>query len=150
VPDESLLHLANSMPVRYANIINTDKKIEVFANRGTSGIDGCTSTAVGHSLTTERLNVLFTGDMAFFYDRNTLWHNYPLANLRIAVFNNPGGRISRLIEGPSTHPESEEYFETHQRLYAENTASDFGMDYYLCKSENELASALPDFFRPSK
>lgn len=150
LPKSSLLHLANSMPVRYANIINADKNIEVFSNRGTSGIDGCTSTAVGHSLTTDKLNVLLTGDMAFFYDRNALWHNYPLPNLRIIIFNNHGGGIFRLIEGPAAQPELEEYFETNQRLSAKNTASDFGMDYYLCKSDKELALALKDFFRPSE
>ncbi|MFC7668283.1 2-succinyl-5-enolpyruvyl-6-hydroxy-3-cyclohexene-1-carboxylic-acid synthase [Hymenobacter humi] len=62
------LHLANSMAVRYANIIGIPqgKHIEVFANRGTSGIDGCNSTAVGAALAQpNRPVVLLTGDVAF-------------------------------------------------------------------------------------
>ena len=149
IPGESILHLANSMPVRYANIINTRKNIEVFANRGTSGIDGCISTAVGHSLITGKLNIVLTGDMAFFYDRNALWHNFPLPNLRIIILNNHGGGIFRLIDGPSQQPELEEYFETRQKLNAKNTASDFGMDYYLCTSEMELDEVLKNFFHPT-
>src|SRR6185295_7419692 len=80
LPPRCNLHLANSMAVRYANFIGVEaesKGIHVYANRGTSGIDGCTSTAVGHALCNEVPNFLITGDMAFFYDRNAFWHNYP-------------------------------------------------------------------------
>lgn len=150
MPENGILHLANSMPVRYANIIGLRKNTEVFANRGTSGIDGCISTAVGHCLSSEKMNVVITGDMAFFYDRNALWHNYRLPNLRIIILNNHGGGIFRLIDGPSAQPELEKYFETNQKLNARNTASDFGMDYYLCNSEKELNSALFSFFQPSE
>ena len=133
LPDAVNLHLANSMSVRYANLIGlSDQQLqaEVFANRGTSGIDGSNSTAVGAALASERLNVLLTGDMAFFYDRNAFWHNYLLPNLRVVLFNNHGGGIFRLIDGPRQQPELEEYFETHQALSARRTAEDFGMEYH--------------------
>lgn len=102
LPDHSTLHLANSMPVRYANYLGlpAHKGIEVWANRGTSGIDGCTSTAVGHALNTPHIHTLVTGDMAFFYDRNALWHHHLPANIRIVLLNNHGGGIFRLINGP--------------------------------------------------
>ena len=133
LPDAVDLHLANSMTVRYANLIGLSPEhgqVEVFANRGTSGIDGSNSTAVGSALASDRLTVLFTGDMAFFYDRNAFWHNYLLPNLRVVLFNNHGGGIFRLIEGPNRQPELEEYFETHQALSAEHTARDFGIEYH--------------------
>jgi 2-succinyl-5-enolpyruvyl-6-hydroxy-3-cyclohexene-1-carboxylate synthase len=69
LPDGAALHLANSMAVRYANILGlpAGKQIDVFANRGTSGIDGCNSTAVGAALVQpDRPVVLLTGDVAFF------------------------------------------------------------------------------------
>ena len=154
LPDAVNLHLANSMAVRYANLIglsNQQQQVEVFANRGTSGIDGSSSTAVGSALTSERLNVLFTGDMAFFYDRNAFWHNYPLPNLRVVVFNNHGGGIFRLIDGPRQQPELEEYFETHQALSARRTAEDYGMEYHqidLTESGTYplLSTYLADFY----
>ncbi|SMB97971.1 2-succinyl-5-enolpyruvyl-6-hydroxy-3-cyclohexene-1-carboxylic-acidsynthase [Hymenobacter roseosalivarius DSM 11622] len=150
LPDHTALHLANSMAVRYANILGlTNRTIEVFANRGTSGIDGCTSTAVGAALAQpDRPVVLLTGDVAFFYDRNALWHNYPLPNLRIALFNNHAGGIFRLIDGPRQQPELEEFFETHQPLTAENTARDFNLRYFPVSTFAELESALPVFFAP--
>lgn len=134
LPDTVDLHVANSMPVRYVNLIGLSKdrhaEVEVFANRGTSGIDGSNSTAVGSALVSDRLTVLITGDMAFFYDRNAFWHQYLLPNLRIIVLNNHGGGIFRLIDGPKQQPELEEYFETRQPLTAERTAQDFGMEYH--------------------
>ncbi|WP_022825993.1 2-succinyl-5-enolpyruvyl-6-hydroxy-3-cyclohexene-1-carboxylic-acid synthase [Hymenobacter norwichensis] len=141
------LHLANSMAVRYANILGIEAGIEVFANRGTSGIDGCNSTAVGAALAQpERPVVLLTGDVAFFYDRNAFWHNYPTPNLRVIVFNNHGGGIFRIIDGPRQQPELEEFFETRQLLTAENTARDFKLRYFPVSSFAELESALPVFF----
>jgi 2-succinyl-5-enolpyruvyl-6-hydroxy-3-cyclohexene-1-carboxylate synthase len=149
LPQSGHVHLANSMAVRYANLIGLlpDQQVQVFANRGTSGIDGSTSTAVGTALSSSLPTILLTGDMAFFYDRNALWHNYPLPNLRIVVFNNHGGGIFRLIDGPGQQPELDEYFETHQALTAESTAREFGFHYYPCSSLDELKKALPDFFR---
>ncbi|MDO7853820.1 2-succinyl-5-enolpyruvyl-6-hydroxy-3-cyclohexene-1-carboxylic-acid synthase [Hymenobacter convexus] len=149
LPDYVALHLANSMAVRYANILGLpkDRQIEVFANRGTSGIDGCTSTAVGAALAQpQRPVVLMTGDVAFFYDRNAFWHNYPLPNLRVVLFNNHGGGIFRIIDGPRQQPELDEFFETRQLLTAENTARDFNLRYFPVSSFAELEAALPVFF----
>jgi len=149
LPETTALHLANSMAVRYANILGIPpgRQIEVFANRGTSGIDGCTSTAVGAALAQpERPVVLLTGDVAFFYDRNAFWHNYPTPNLRVVLFNNHGGGIFRLIDGPRQQPELEEFFETRQTLTAENTARDFNLAYFPVSSFAELEAALPVFF----
>jgi 2-succinyl-5-enolpyruvyl-6-hydroxy-3-cyclohexene-1-carboxylate synthase len=149
LPDGTALHLANSMAVRYANILGLPKgrQIDVFANRGTSGIDGCNSTAVGAALAQPaRPVVLLTGDVAFFYDRNAFWHNYPTPNLRVVLFNNHGGGIFRLIDGPRQQPELDEFFETHQALTAENLCRDFGLRYLPVASFEELATALPFFF----
>ncbi|MGI4872869.1 MAG: 2-succinyl-5-enolpyruvyl-6-hydroxy-3-cyclohexene-1-carboxylic-acid synthase [Janthinobacterium lividum] len=149
LPPKAALHLANSMAVRYANILGPpqQRQIEVFANRGTSGIDGCTSTAVGAALAQPgRPVVLLTGDVAFFYDRNAFWHNYPTPNLRVVLFNNHGGGIFRLIDGPRQQPELDEFFETTQALTAENLCRDFQLRYLPVASFAELEAALPVFF----
>ena len=140
LPDNSFLHLGNSMPVRYANIVGlTNSSIEVFSNRGTSGIDGCMSTAVGYTLLTPKLNTLIIGDMAFFYDRNALWHQHVPPNLRIVVLNNHGGGIFKKIKGPSQLPELNQFFVTEQPLSAKLTAHEFGLDYISCSVQGKLA-----------
>ena len=148
LPEPCHLHLANSMPVRYANFIGIEnnKETEVWANRGTSGIDGCLSTALGHAINSSDLNVIVTGDMAFFYDRNALWHSHIPSNLRVVILNNHGGGIFRLLNGPKQLDELEEYFETRQNLNAANTARDFGMKYFMVKTMDALPGILEQFF----
>jgi 2-succinyl-5-enolpyruvyl-6-hydroxy-3-cyclohexene-1-carboxylate synthase len=147
LPDECDLHLANSMAVRYANYLRFDSKknIEVFANRGTSGIDGCLSTAVGAALKTDKQVYLFIGDMAFMYDRNALWNNFLPSNLRIIVFNNAGGGIFRLIDGPSQQPELEDFFETKQTFKAKASALEAGLEYYEAHDSEKMTEYLADF-----
>ncbi len=147
IPKDVCIHLANSMPVRYANILGNQSGHTVYANRGTSGIDGSNSTAVGHAFHNKGQHLLLSGDMSFFYDRNAFWHNSMPDNLKVVVFNNHGGGIFRLIDGPARQPELEDYFETHQKLTARNTAHDFGMDYYFCDSVEGLMNVLPDFIQ---
>jgi 2-succinyl-5-enolpyruvyl-6-hydroxy-3-cyclohexene-1-carboxylate synthase len=149
LPDDCNLHLSNSMSVRYANHIGLahhKKNVRVYSNRGTSGIDGCNSTAVGHCLDNSRLNILITGDMAFFYDRNAFWHNYPLPNLRIVVLNNHGGIIFGMIDGPASLPEADEYFLTKQRLTARKLCEEFGFDHLKIDNKRNVKNLLKDFF----
>ncbi len=153
LPASSTLHLANSMSVRYANLLGfADDKpgITVYCNRGTSGIDGCTSTAVGHCLTNSRLHLLITGDLAFFYDRNAFWHNYPLPNLRIVVLNNHGGIIFKLIDGPSQLPEADEYFVTRQSLSAKHLCEEYGFEYISVTKAEEVQSGIEKLLNPGR
>ncbi|WP_288424530.1 2-succinyl-5-enolpyruvyl-6-hydroxy-3-cyclohexene-1-carboxylic-acid synthase [uncultured Spirosoma sp.] len=151
LPVNSHLQLANSMPVRYANLcgLQENQRISVWANRGVSGIDGCLSTAVGAALQTDQLVTLVIGDVAFFYDRNALWSAPVPANLRIVLVNNDSGHIFRIIDGPGKQPELEPYFETPHGYTARRTAEDAGLLYHACREAQELTSLLPAFFAPS-
>ena len=150
LPPYAKIHIANSMTIRNVNFLGLEENdFEIICNRGTSGIDGSNSTAVGCTFTTKEPVILLTGDMAFFYDRNAFWHQYNMANLRIILFNNHGGGIFRMIEGPSALPEMEEYFETHQKLNGSNLAKDFGFNYQLVQNMEELQSELKLFFYES-
>lgn len=148
LPENANLHLANSMSVRYANFIGlraNQKGIQVFSNRGTSGIDGCTSTTIGHCLVSGRPNFLITGDLAFFYDRNAFWHNYPLQNLRILLLNNHGGLIFDVLDGPSSLPEAKEYFITRQMLNAKKLCEEFGFDHLKLDHKRKTKNLFKDF-----
>jgi 2-succinyl-5-enolpyruvyl-6-hydroxy-3-cyclohexene-1-carboxylate synthase len=149
LPSTCNLHLANSMAVRYANFIGLDTardSIQVFANRGTSGIDGCTSTSVGHCFASDVPNILITGDLAFFYDRNAFWHNYSIPNLRIILLNNHGGIIFKMIDGPGDTSEADEYFITRQRLTAKHLCEEFGISHLKVDHKRKLKNLLKDFF----
>lgn len=153
LPENSIFHVANSMPVRYANLIglvnskNTGcRPIEVFANRGTSGIDGSLSSAVGCALKTDKIVTILIGDMSFFYDRNAFWNSYLPDNLRVIVLNNHGGNIFKILDGPNRQPEVDEYFATKQTFSAQSTALEAGLEYLKISIENELNVVLNEFY----
>ncbi len=153
LPEQCNLHIANSMSVRYANLIGLTEKnsrVHVYSNRGASGIDGCTSTAVGHALSSDISNILITGDLAFFYDRNAFWHNYPISNLHVVVINNGGGIIFNLIDGPDLLEEKDQYFITDQKLSAINLATEFGFQYLKLDSNKKVKTTLNEFIKPGK
>lgn len=131
LPERCYLHVANSMSVRYANLIGLIEKIGrcMFIQIVEGGIDGCTSTAVGHALSSDVPNILITGDLAFFYDRNAFRHNYPIPNLHVVVVNNGGGIIFNLIDGPDQLEEKDQYFITDQnyQLLISPTSLDFSI-----------------------
>ncbi|MFQ6612532.1 MAG: 2-succinyl-5-enolpyruvyl-6-hydroxy-3-cyclohexene-1-carboxylic-acid synthase [Fidelibacterota bacterium] len=152
LPRDSNLHLGNSMPVRIVNILGLDDPtIEVWSNRGTSGIDGSLSTTVGQALARPTvLQTLFIGDLAFFYDRNGLWLKGGLpANLRIVLFNNGGGGIFKMIPGPSDQYGIEELFTTPHSRTGELTAREFGLEYERVSSIKTLKKELGKFFLPA-
>ncbi len=151
LPENSIFHVANSMPVRYANLIGLEmgKNIEVFANRGTSGIDGSLSSAVGCALKTDKMVTCLIGDMSFFYDRNAFWNTYLPDNLRVIVLNNHGGNIFKIIDGPNRQPEVDDYFTTKQVFSAQSTAQEAGLEYVKITTENELTSILTQFYSKS-
>lgn len=151
LPPNSQLQIANSTAIRYVSYLGLpDNNITAFCNRGTSGIDGCTSTAIGAANMTNEIVTLITGDLAFFYDRNAFWNNYVPNNLRIILLNNSGGGIFNLIDGPNTQPELEEFFLTKHRLTAKNLADENGLSYAICKNNDEFANAFETFYAVSE
>lgn len=117
--DNVVLHLANSMTIRnvayLAQYLN--ESVEVHCNRGVSGIDGCTSTALGMALSdSEKSHVLITGDLAFLYDNNAFLINELPTNFKVIVMNNEGGGIFTMIDGPASMRELNPFMTTpHQR-----------------------------------
>jgi 2-succinyl-5-enolpyruvyl-6-hydroxy-3-cyclohexene-1-carboxylate synthase len=144
------IHVGNSLAIRYINW--TAAKLhgtEVFSNRGTSGIDGSLSTAVGACQSTEKLSIALLGDVSFQYDRNALWNNYLGSNLRIIVMNNAGGAIFQILEGAKDLAELSEFMVTKQNQTAENSAKDAGLTYHKAHNFKDLDAILSDFFTPS-
>lgn len=151
LPNNSNLHLANSMAVRWANFIGLkNKTTKVFSNRGTSGIDGCISTAFGHAKSSTEINTIIIGDLAFHFDKNAYLTSDLPKNIRIIVLNNSGGGIFNLISGPNNIPALQKYFTTPQKLTAEFTAKQFNFEYFKVKNQNDLDLSLKGFFAKSK
>ena len=150
IPDNSVVHLGNSSPVRYALIHDRVKQTEYYSNRGTAGIDGCLSTAVGFASESDKINTVIVGDLSFFYDSNALWNKYIGSNLRIIVIHNGGGNIFSMIKGPGETPAFQEHFFTQNTHKAEGLAKAFGLEYFAATNENELSQTLTEFYSPDQ
>ncbi len=147
IPENAHLHLANSSAVRYALLFDPIRSLKYWCNRGTSGIDGSSSTALGASLATlNELHVLVTGDLSFFYDSNALWNKYMHSNFRIIVINNGGGDIFNYIPGPSTTKQWKKVFVAEQKMQVKHIANQFGLDYYYANNKETLYNELESFF----
>ncbi|GAA4281861.1 2-succinyl-5-enolpyruvyl-6-hydroxy-3-cyclohexene-1-carboxylate synthase [Gaetbulibacter aestuarii] len=146
LPNKINLHVANSSAIRYLQLFQLNKTIEVFCNRGTSGIDGSTSTAIGYAVQSENQTVFITGDLSFFYDSNALWNKYIPKNFRIILLNNNGGGIFRILPGEKNTPNFDTYFETTHELTAAHLCKMFGFTYRKAHSEDTLQQELKDFF----
>ncbi len=149
LPENSALHLSNSSPIRYAQFFPLNENIEVCSNRGVSGIDGCSSTAVGYAHASNIPTCLITGDVAFFYDSNAFWNEYIHPKLKIIVINNGGGGIFRMIDGPDTTDQLETYFESHHQASVEGVAKTYGLSYVKATDEEGLKKELNNIFAPS-
>lgn len=142
LPVNSQLQISNSSAIRYAQLIDIDPSIEVFCNRGTSGIDGSTSTAIGGSVGSQKQTVFITGDISFLYDSNALWNSYIPKNFKIILINNGGGGIFRILPGHEEKPVFNTYFETSHKLTAEHLAKMYKMNYFTATNLDTLEDGI--------
>ena len=149
IPANSQLQVSNSSVIRYTQLFDINKSLQLFCNRGTSGIDGSTSTAIGASVVVDANTVFLTGDISFFYDSNALWNSYIPITFRIIVINNGGGGIFRFIPGPQKS-NALDYFETPHNLTAEHLCKMYNFEYATATSVDELTTGLKDFYTISE
>ncbi len=151
IPQGSVLQLSNGTSIRYAQLFDYRHVLRSDGNRGTSGIDGSLSTAVGAAMVTDAdtLTVCVIGDMSFLYDAGALAIRPLPSNLRIVVLCNGGGGIFRFIPGPSTLPELEPYFELPQDIDVEGYACLHRCDFYRAVDIVSLEDVLTRFFAPA-
>ena len=149
LPKGYLLQLANSSTIRYAQLFALPQLSGIYCNRGTSGIDGSTATAMGAAWVNEVPTLFITGDLSFFYDANGLWHNYLKPSTRIIVINNQGGGIFRILPGEKDTPAYDTYFETVQNRSTKELCKAHGLGYRSASSSLGLKWQLKRFFRPA-
>lgn len=147
LPKNSQLQISNSSAIRYAQLIEIDPSIEVYCNRGTSGIDGSTSTAVGAAVgRSDKQTVFITGDIGFLYDSNALWNSYIPKNFKIILINNGGGGIFRILPGHEEKPVFNTYFETSHNLTAEHLAKMYKLTYFTANDVASLEKGIENLY----
>lgn len=149
IPNNYMLQSGNSSTIRYLQLFELNPTLNVFCNRGTSGIDGSTSTAIGAALISNQPTVFITGDLSFFYDTNALWNNYIPSNFRIIIINNRGGGIFRILPGNKDSENFSTFVETNHNLTAEPISNLYDLEYTSANTVEELELALDSFYNQS-
>jgi 2-succinyl-5-enolpyruvyl-6-hydroxy-3-cyclohexene-1-carboxylate synthase len=145
IPPNSNLMIGNSIPIRDLDFFSSaiKKNINVFQNRGASGIDGITSTALGICAQSKNPTYLVIGDLSFYYDINSLLiakqYNIPLITILI---NNNGGAIFKFLPIAGYKNVFEKYFLTPTNLSFKKLTDAFEIDYKELKSQQDIQNHI--------
>lgn len=150
IPNGSILHLANSNSVRIAQLYDINPSVEIHCNRGTDGIDGSMSAAVGYACETDRLNFLMIGDLSFFYDMNALWNRHLSKNMRIFLDNNGGGAIMHMPDRPEFAMNClPNFISAKHNASAKAWAEDRGFKYVCAHNSDEIDKGVKILTNPN-
>ena len=146
LPDGAAVFAGNSMPVRYVDAFDRPdtRHINVYGNRGASGIDGNVSTALGLAAATGRPVYALLGDITFYHDMNGLLaaRQYRLNDVVFVVTNNDGGGIFRRLPIARHDPPFTDLFLTPHGLTFGHAAALYGLEYVAVRDAVDLEAAL--------
>ncbi len=146
-PDPSTVFVSNSMPVRDMDRFGKPRaaNLTVLGNRGVSGIDGITSTALGAGSATDDPLVLITGDIAFYHDMNGLLAlDRCGVDATIIVIDNDGGGIFNILPIAEFDPPFTEQFQTPHGLDFEPVGSLYGCSFEHIGSLERFETAFEE------
>lgn len=138
IPENTVLQLANSTVVRISQLLETRSDLEYYCNRGTSGIDGSLSTAVGSAIFSGKDTFLITGDLSFLYDSNGLWNNLLPGNLKILLLNNGGANIFRMIGNQSVIAKVQYFYDAPYLVNFDSLANAYLVHHQVCDSKEKF------------
>lgn len=147
MPDNSMLHIANSSSVRLANNFPLKENIEVFCNRGTNGIDGSFSSFMGNAAVSNSLSFLLIGDLSLFYDLNAVWNRYIGNNIRVLLNHNGGAEIFYYGYGSKLSGIDKHIAAAHNTT-AKGWLETQGFEYLCAHDKKEFQESLQQFLNP--
>lgn len=151
LPEEPcVLHLANSSSVRYAELFRKPRRLLTLCNRGTSGIEGSLSTALGFARQrAEERHFIVIGDLSFFYDLNALGLPEVGSNVRVLLLNNQRGSIFQSLPTLEMDRLSQRYITAEHQLRAQGWAESCGWEYLSVQEASELEETMAYFVGPA-
>jgi 2-succinyl-5-enolpyruvyl-6-hydroxy-3-cyclohexene-1-carboxylate synthase len=145
LPEGALLWCGSSQPVRDIDLgLLPRADLRVLASRGTSGIDGTTSSAIGAALAYGGPAFALIGDLAFLHDAAglALGPDEPRPDLCLVVVNNDGGGIFSALEQAAFPGSFERLFGTPHGTGLHHLAAAFGLPYQRLEQPGDLTKAL--------
>ena len=151
LPEEPcVLHLANSSSVRYAELFRKPRRLLTLCNRGTSGIEGSLSTALGFARQrAEERHFIVIGDLSFFYDLNALGLPEVGNNVRVLLLNNQRGSIFQSLSTLEMDRLSQRYITAEHQLRTQGWAESCGWEYLSVHEASQLEETIAHFVGPA-
>lgn len=157
LPKNSIVHLGIVSTYYAWNKFKLDDSLAVNCNQGGFGIDGNMSSLLGASIVDRnKLCFCFLGDLAFFYDMNSLGNRHVGKNIRILVVNNGRGVIFRKPSNPGSLFGEEAdlfmaaggHFGNQSKTLIKDYVEDLGFEYITASSKEEFTSKVEHFVDP--
>lgn len=154
LPKNSVIHFGIFNSLRSWNFFEKDPSIQSCCNVGGFGIDGALSTIIGASLSSpKKIHFLVVGDLAFFYDLNSLGNRHIGDNVRILLVNNGRGIEFRKKDHPGyAFGESADmyiaaggHFGNMSKFLVKNFAEELGFEYITASDKEEFEALFPHF-----
>lgn len=157
LPPNSTLHLGILTSLRSWNFFELPHETKSASNVGGFGTDGSLSAVIGASLTNP-LNLYFCvlGDLAFFYDMNSLGNRHIGKNLRILLVNNGKGcEFTHYLNpghifGKDVNPfiAASGHFGNQSKCLVKDYAENLGFKYITASSKDEFLKQIDTFISP--
>ena len=157
MPHNSVLHLGILNSLRAWNFFKVSDTIDIYSNVGGFGIDGGISTLIGASLANrDRLYFGVVGDLAFFYDMNSLGNRHLGSNIRLMLINNGVGTefknyshpAYRFGEDANKYMAAAGHYGNKSPLLVKHYAEDLGFEYLSCSNKEEFGAVCKRFVSP--
>ncbi len=160
LPENSILHLGILNTLRSWNYFSPKQKLFCYSNTGGFGIDGNVSSLIGASLNNPSKKVYgIVGDLAFFYDMNSLGNREIQNNLRLIVINNGCGaefhlarhRASKLDSGMAEKfIAADGHNGNKSKKLVKDYAEDLGFDYLSASNKEEYLTNIKRFINDNE
>lgn len=157
LPSNSCIHFGILNSLRTWNFFDLPEGVTSSSNVGGFGIDGVLSTLIGASLVNpERLYFTVLGDLAFFYDMNSIGNRHVGKNLRILMVNNGKGTEFRQYNHHASYfgDTAEDYiaaaghYGNQSAKLVKHFAEDLGFEYLSANNKTEFENIYSRFISP--
>lgn len=158
LPENAVLHLGIQNSLRFWNYFMTPKSVLGYSNTGGFGIDGSLSSTIGAALADKnKVYYCVLGDLAFFYDMNSLGNKHLPSNIRIILINNGKGAEFKLSGNPG-HMFGEDtdvyisaagHYGNKSPNLVKHYAEDLGFKYYAVNNKDEYPEILDEIVKPN-
>lgn len=157
LPENSILHLGILNTLRTWNYFEAPQSVLGYSNTGGFGIDGCVSSLIGASLAEP--NKLFfevVGDLAFFYDMNSIGNRHVGNNIRLMIINNGRGTEFRNYGHPGfkfgedadNYIAAAGHYGRKSYLLLKHYAEDLGFEYLSATNKEEYLTSVKRYLEP--